>query len=443
MLTTNGARSFDLDRPLNLPSPLSWRQVDERLLCIAPEQPNWLVTDRAGATLLAALSWGETLRAALSFAAQTTGESPETLTAALTTLLTAIEQHGFYADAERDELDIRTARRILHIYLTHRCNLRCAQCYMAAGEGHADEELPVGGWRRVLDAFTDLYGPSAVSFSGGEPLLRPDLLDLAGHARARGHYVTIFTNGTLVRAEVADRLAGACDCVQLSLDGATVDVHDAIRGRGSFAATVSTLGLLHSAGVRLRIALTVMPENAADLANNLIPLLQTLGGTALDVVLNNALPEGRASSGRFCPEPQAMQDAVSGILGQLWTAGWPRPASRRRRAPHHNCGYGGGFILGPNGDVYPCPIMSQAVGNVRSDDLADLAGALNQIFEETAVDQMAECRTCDLRLICAGGCRRRNLRERGNLLRPSCTEQTRNELYRELAGLRAAGKGGI
>lgn len=438
MPAASGSRSFDLDQPLALPSPLTWRQVEGRVLCIAPEQPNWLATGPTGAALLAALSWGETPRAALRFAGQATGEAPESLTAALTVLLTAIERQGFYAGADRTELDPATARRMLHIYLTHRCNLRCVQCYMAAGDSRADEELATGEWRRVLDEFTELYGSSSVSFSGGEPLLRPDLCELAGGARARGHFVTLFTNGTLIRDGMASRLAAACDCIQLSLDGATPAVHDAIRGPGSFAATVRAIELLAGLGVRLRIALTVMPENAADLAANLVSLLQTLGGTALDVAMNNALPEGRASSGCFCPEPAAMQAAVAGILRQLWAAGWPGPAPRRPRVPHHNCGYGGGVILAAAGEVYPCPIVGRPAGNVREASLPEITRRLTRIYQDTAVEHMDECRGCDLRLICAGGCRTRNLREHGNLLRPACTEQSRAELYRELAGL--AGK---
>jgi hypothetical protein len=56
MLASDRHRSFDLDRPLDLPSPLTWRQVEGPVLCIAPEQPNWLATGPTGAPLLAALS---------------------------------------------------------------------------------------------------------------------------------------------------------------------------------------------------------------------------------------------------------------------------------------------------------------------------------------------------------------------------------------------------
>ena len=71
-------------------------------------------------------------------------------------------------------------------------------------------------------------------------------------------------------------MAETCNCIQLSLDGASAEVHDAIRGRGSFAATAAAVDLLRHCGARLRIAVTVMPENAADLSAHLLPLLQWL-----------------------------------------------------------------------------------------------------------------------------------------------------------------------
>jgi radical SAM protein with 4Fe4S-binding SPASM domain len=101
---------------------------------------------------------------------------------------------------------------------------------------------------------------------------------------------------------------------------------------------------------------------------------------------------------------------VAGILRQLWAAGWPGPAPRRPRAPRHNCGYGGGVIVTADGDVYPCPILGQPAGSVRESSLVEIAGRLTQIYQDTAVEYMDECGGCDLRLICAGGCRTRNLR---------------------------------
>ena len=91
--------------------------------------------------------------------------------------------------------------------------------------------------------------------------------------------------------------------------------------------------------------------------------------------------------------------------------------------------------MAANGDVHPCPVLTQPVGNVRATELADLAAQLARIYEEASVDHLAECASCDLRLICGGGCRVRNLREQGDPCRPSCTEESRQALYRQLVAL--------
>ncbi|MBU0490454.1 MAG: radical SAM protein [Chloroflexi bacterium] len=429
--------TFDLDQPLHLPALLSWRQVEEAYLCLAPAQPNWIVTDLPGAALLTALGWGETPRAALRLAGQITGKPPGTLLDTLTTLLAQIERQRFYANAPVTELDPATAKRMLHVYLTNRCNLHCPQCYMDAGT-QAGEELTTAKWLDVLDQFTAIYGPSVVALSGGEPLLRPDLGDLAAHAHAQGHQLSLFTNGTLIAdAAMARRLGELFDWVQISLDGANPAVHDAVRGAGTFQRAVQAIRLLGDTDVHLRIGVTVLPQNAADLTAHLADLLESLGGTRLAVAVNSAWPEGRARTGHLCPDLGAMDDAVAGVLAQLQTRGWPGDPPRQPRRPRRSCGYGGGVIVAASGDVHACQVLTQPLGNVRATPLVNLAAQLNRIYQEASVDHMAECAACDLRLICGGGCRVRNWRETGDPCRPICTEASRQALYWQLVAARS------
>jgi radical SAM protein with 4Fe4S-binding SPASM domain len=321
---------------------------------------------------------------------------------------------------------------MLHLYLTDRCNLHCAQCYMDAGGGASAEQSTVD-WLRVIDQFTALYGESIVAFSGGEPMLRADLFDLAAHARSLGHRLSLFTNGTLIRDERAARRLGALfDWVQVSLDGATPAVHDAVRGGGTFARTVRAVELLGETGARLRVGVTVLPQNAADLAVHLPDLLDSLGGTRLAVAVSSAWPEGRARTGHLCPDPGKLDGAVVDILARLEARGWPGAPARRPRRPRRSCGYGGGVIVAANGDLHPCPVLTRPLGNVRSTPLAELAAQLDHVYNGAGVDHMAACAGCDLRLICGGGCRVRNLRERGDARRPGCTEASREALYRSL-----------
>ncbi len=137
--------------------------------------------------------------------------------------------------------------------VTRRCNLKCLHCYAQATAGPAPDEL---SHQAALDLLRDLkdFGAPVVLFSGGEPLLRPDLLELVDRAVAHGMRAVISTNGTLISRDLAWRLKDlGLSYVGISLDG-TAAVHDRFRGEpGSFAAAMT--GVRHCAEVGLKVGL--------------------------------------------------------------------------------------------------------------------------------------------------------------------------------------------
>src|SRR5512143_1333173 len=131
-------------------------------------------------------------------------------------------------------------------HLTEACNLRCRHCYQgerATGEMSLPEIKAVIG--EVSDMIDDWSGAYDLAFSrsmnitGGEPFLWPDLFEVLGLVSGRGFDVYLLTNGTLVNRERALRLAElGVKGVQVSIEGPE-EVHDSIRGTGSFAASAS------------------------------------------------------------------------------------------------------------------------------------------------------------------------------------------------------------
>ena len=130
--------------------------------------------------------------------------------------------------------------------VTYACPLRCVHCYSESGR-RPSRRLGREGLLRVTDAIIEL-GPGSVALAGGEPLLVNGIFEVAARLRSAGVQVALFTGGWSLRAEMVGELLRVCDTVVVSLDGATAEVHDRIRGRpGSFAAAMSAFSMLDSA----------------------------------------------------------------------------------------------------------------------------------------------------------------------------------------------------
>ena len=148
---------------------------------------------------------------------------------------------------------------------TRRCNLACVHCYTDSHGAPDPGELTFGEGKIFIDQLAD-FGVPVLLFSGGEPLMREDLFDLMEHASSRGLRTVLSTNGTLLDARVAQRLAASgVTYVGISLDG-TEEVHDRFRGvPGAFCKAVSAFERCAEASLRTGLRLTLTRETARDL----------------------------------------------------------------------------------------------------------------------------------------------------------------------------------
>ncbi|MHB9117544.1 MAG: heme d1 biosynthesis radical SAM protein NirJ [Burkholderiales bacterium] len=149
--------------------------------------------------------------------------------------------------------------------LIRRCNLTCKHCYSIS----ADKDFP--GELSTADVFTvmdDLkaFGVPVLILSGGEPLLRPDIFDIARRAKAMGFYVGLSSNGTLIdENNIAQIAAIGFDYVGVSLDGLR-DTHDRFRRKaGAFDASMRGIRLCKAQGIKVGIRFTLTQDNAQDL----------------------------------------------------------------------------------------------------------------------------------------------------------------------------------
>jgi heme d1 biosynthesis radical SAM protein NirJ len=149
--------------------------------------------------------------------------------------------------------------------LVRRCNLACKHCYATSADRDFPGELSSGEVHAVMDDL-HAYGVRVLILSGGEPLMRPDIFDISRRAKSMGFYVGLSSNGTLIDAANAERIAElGYDYVGISLDGMR-ETHDRFRRiPGSFEAALAGIRQCRDQGVRVGLRFTLTRDNAAEL----------------------------------------------------------------------------------------------------------------------------------------------------------------------------------
>lgn len=148
---------------------------------------------------------------------------------------------------------------------TRRCNLKCIHCYAHAKDIPFDNELTTEEGKRLIDDLAG-FGVPVILFSGGEPMLRKDLPELAGYAVNRGIRAVISTNGTLITAEKAKTLKDiGLSYVGVSLDGME-EIHDRFRGaKGAFRQAMEGIRNCQDAGIKVGLRFTINKFNVAEI----------------------------------------------------------------------------------------------------------------------------------------------------------------------------------
>lgn len=149
--------------------------------------------------------------------------------------------------------------------MTQRCNLRCIHCYAHATEHTAADELTTEEGKALI-ADLAAFGSPVILFSGGEPLIRPDLPELAATAVEKGMRAVISTNGTLITAQTARTMkAIGLSYVGISLDGME-PVHDRFRGvPGAYRRALEGIRNCRQAGIKVGLRFTINRHNATEI----------------------------------------------------------------------------------------------------------------------------------------------------------------------------------
>ncbi|MEE9936203.1 MAG: 12,18-didecarboxysiroheme deacetylase [Deltaproteobacteria bacterium] len=148
--------------------------------------------------------------------------------------------------------------------MTRRCNLKCIHCYSSSADIDYPDELTTEEAKKMIEDLA-AFGSPVLLFSGGEPLMRADLLELARYATDKGMRAVISTNGTLITRDIAAELKKiGLSYVGVSLDGLQ-PTHDRFRGRkGAFEKAIDGIRNCREAGIKVGLRFTVNRHNVAD-----------------------------------------------------------------------------------------------------------------------------------------------------------------------------------
>ena len=359
--------------------------------------------------------------------------------------------------------------------LTYRCNLACEHCYLDAGgtqlvatENFADRsELGTEDCFKVIDEIAAFAPECLTILTGGEPLLRRDIIEIVRRAADRGLWVVVGTNGVRITENVAKRLAEAgARGLSLSLDALDAERHDRFRRvRGAWQNTVAGAEILNRTGLPFIVQTTAGSHNAGELEAIADFAHDRLGAKVWNLYF--LVPTGR---GQFVSDmTPAQYDDVLGSLYRIQRKYERRMLVNAKCAPHYiktvlefaeasgggapramgsagepgngsawpgsspirtYSGGAGGCPAGthymgirPNGDVTPCPYLPMFAGSLRRSTLRDLwtsSELFTGIRRRTSLG--GRCGECEMNAHC-GGCRARAFGMTGDVMAedPLCT----------------------
>ncbi len=307
-------------------------------------------------------------------------------------------------------------------HLTEKCNLKCLHCYQ---EGTCGNELTLSEVRDVIEeveetvkAWTGAYDityATSYSITGGEPFLRPDLFDILEEISRREIDIFILSNGTLIDKPIAERLSClGIKGVQVSIEGPE-DIHDRIRGKGSYAGAMRGVEQLLGAQIEVTLNVTLSKLNA-DYTTDLISIASRAGVQRLG--FSRLVPSGK---GRTLLSEMLEVNRIREIYATLFSAqvkgldivtGDPVASCRTvqinsssaGRTMSGGCAAGlSGVTIRPDGTINPCRRMNIPIGNIRTDSLRDVwarSDVLNRLRDKE--NYKGKCGSCERWAYCRG-----------------------------------------
>ncbi len=354
--------------------------------------------------------------------------------------------HGHPAGAGgKDPAD--AALRLVAWETTRNCNLACKHCRASADNGPYEGELDTEASFRLLDQIAEV-GKPIVILTGGEPLLRPDIFDIARYGDRLGLRMVMAPNGTLITPDIAREMkASGIQRISVSLDGATRETHDSFRGvDGAFDGAVRGIETAKAAGLEFQVNTTISKINLEEIPR-IQELAVELGAVAHHIFL--LVPTGR---GKYLIDKEIDAEEYERTLNWFYDQRGRSPLQLKATcAPHYyrilrqrareegvtvsfdshgldavtrGCLGGIGFcFISHTGVVQPCGFLQVASGDVTRESFADIWRGSKVFLTLRDYEALeGKCGDCEYRRVC-GGCRARAFEATGDFMseEPLCS----------------------
>lgn len=285
--------------------------------------------------------------------------------------------------------------------ITSRCNLRCAHCYIQ-GINFGDE-LTYPEICRILDQIAD-EGCLWLLITGGEPLVRPDFMDIYQYAKGKGLFITLFTNGTLLTPEIADFLAKLQPfSIEITLYGMSADTYEKVTGvPGAFERCLRGIELLRERKLYLRLKSMVFSTNRHEL-EDIKRYADSIGVPfRFDCLINGKLDGSlEPAKLRLSPDEIVMLDLAYEKQVKAWHDYIERYGTVPASDYLYTCGAGlNSFHISSTGQLSVCTVSREPGYDLRRGTFRD--GFYNAFPNVRAKKRtrFSECQICELKGIC-------------------------------------------
>ena len=304
-------------------------------------------------------------------------------------------------------ITIENNEKYVYIYLTNNCNERCRHCYMYAGDIKI-EEVEADKWIDVLNGLKQV-GCEGVTFTGGEITVYKDFDKILKYAHNIGLLVTVLSNGILWSDKLIEELHSYIDEIQISIDGYDATSYYEVRMYDGFEKALHCIETFSKAQTKVSMAVTPLYKNL----DRFIEKFELFALSFLEknpdvfIKLNHELITGREV--RVTEEEnREYRMKLKGLVERLYPEYYTEAfvINFENKAIRSNCGFGG-ISISANGDVYWCNRIHELSScvNVFDADIETIFKLGERIKKSTSVDNTMECKNCEIKYICGGGCR--------------------------------------